>query len=494
MTIITEKKTIKEILTKKLNSKLEEFRVCCKNSTQVEFCYFIASLNFTNVREAFQSRGVSDKIIRITNTDTFKYIISSLIKYGNISTEVSPPFNLTRINELIGRTKELNSFFQSLNFLELFNTYQYNTETEQLKISIQELGTSEETEQLNLYGIRIQEHLTNNLNLKQTTEIIDELFNKYMLIDDLIQEHYGFSLKDIKNMFNTLIMAYKERFEEAFYKFILDNEDLIDHLNIFNHLHYTKLLVFNKSQLDILNPKLYSFLGFLSFDSNEFILDEMRYHYIDKKPVIKVKDMYLISLELLFQGIQTHIHYELLETKNLGERYKKRLSSCFEDEISQIASFHGFRTIDKNKYLYDGKKELGDIDLIVESENGELLYIEAKCHALHSSVQAHDPIEMKRSLGKQRKDWESKVQARIDYLNNENSCNFRYIIVTKNPEILSHFSKLLVLSIQEFDYWLSGDCKLTFDKICDELYDKTKSKSLDLTQYIYPNMRFERQY
>ena len=86
-----------------------------------------------------------------------------------------------------------------------------------------------------------------------------------------------------------------------------------------------------------------------------------------------------------------------------------------------------------------------------------------------------------------KKDWESKVHKRYIHLidNNEKyniKKTFKYLIVTKYPEILSHDSDYLVLTIDEFNFYLQNDFQFSnFRDLCDELY---KHKKLDEQEII----------
>ncbi|MBA7542947.1 hypothetical protein ES705_35272 [subsurface metagenome] len=67
------------------------------------------------------------------------------------------------------------------------------------------------------------------------------------------------------------------------------------------------------------------------------------------------------------------------------------------------------------------------------------------------------------------------------------SSNFKYLIVSKSPEIVSHFSQYLILSINEFEYWLkTRDLNTTFEDVLKDywkIYDSPfTSKQLSQMQ------------
>jgi phage anti-repressor protein len=71
-----------------------------------------------------------------------------------------------------------------------------------------------------------------------------------------------------------------------------------------------------------------------------------------------------------------------------------------------------------------------------------------------------DIAKTKQHLTHLQNEWEVKVKRRYDHLIANRgkysfTNNYSYIVVSKYPEIISHYSELLILSIQEFEVWLA---------------------------------------
>ncbi|QRM18222.1 hypothetical protein GBK02_01840 [Dechloromonas sp. TW-R-39-2] len=145
------------------------------------------------------------------------------------------------------------------------------------------------------------------------------------------------------------------------------------------------------------------------------------------------------------------------------------------DSFQNVRDF-GYREIGRDIFLKHGKQNLGDIDLALHHDgSGHTLLVEGKGHALPLDVYFNSPLAIAAHL-KRTRDWENKVQGRIRYLKNHN-LDFKvtepcdYIIVTLHPEMLSHVSSVMTLSIKEFQHWLaSGRNVCQFSEFFENFY------------------------
>ncbi|MBI3519038.1 MAG: hypothetical protein HY062_06735 [Bacteroidetes bacterium] len=96
--------------------------------------------------------------------------------------------------------------------------------------------------------------------------------------------------------------------------------------------------------------------------------------------------------------------------------------------------------------------------------------------------------------------WEKKVLKRVEHfkVNHQNysiPSTYKYIVVSSFPEIISHYSELLVLSTNEFENWLkegrtSEDFKIitdSFYKIHEKNYSDEDLKNLTKSGIIFGN-------
>jgi hypothetical protein len=173
-------------------------------------------------------------------------------------------------------------------------------------------------------------------------------------------------------------------------------------------------------------------------------------------------------------------HFTLLESEESKQAYMNRKSMQFIDQIVSAASTVGFEEIGRDVYLMEGKNTIGDIDLIMRNkETGNTLLIEAKNHALPLDVYFVSAAAIKRHVDSTR-DWEKKVRRRIDHLRGDKSTYpltepWDYIIVSRMPEPISHVTDLLVLSLDEFQFWVRENPRLTaFSDIYSAIYIRNR--------------------
>jgi hypothetical protein len=217
-------------------------------------------------------------------------------------------------------------------------------------------------------------------------------------------------------------------------------------------------------------------INYLTFDKNEFDEKQLRFHQITRTPLIKINKFYIVSPELLLDSLFTNIHYSLLESTEIKNNYKKIQSNQFINKIVEVSNPFGFTEVLRELELFEGNKQIGDIDLIIKDKVGNYILIEAKNHALPLDVYFKDVIKTKDHLDELQKNWEKKVLKRIDYLKKKHleysiPSSYQYIVVSKFPEIISHYSNILILSLKEFEYWLLKErWTQDFEEIIDNFY------------------------
>ncbi|MBA7542946.1 hypothetical protein ES705_35271 [subsurface metagenome] len=135
----------------------------------------------------------------------------------------------------------------------------------------------------------------------------------------------------------------------------------------------------------------------------------MQYNLIARQPIIEKDEYYIISPELILDSIFINSHYSLLEIGELKELYKMRSSKIFVDNIRQKAERFGFDEFARDLELYEGKNQIGDLDLVVKNGEDEFLLIEAKNHSLPMNVYFHDFEATKNRLSQLINEWENKT-------------------------------------------------------------------------------------
>ena len=101
--------------------------------------------------------------------------------------------------------------------------------------------------------------------------------------------------------------------------------------------------------------------------------------------------------------------------------------------------------------------------MLRHKDSGQYLLVEAKNHALPLDVLFRSHTHTEKHLERTR-GWEKKVKSRLEFLARRGvevgiTGSYKYVIVSLHPEILSHASEILVLSIDEFDLWMAAGCE-----------------------------------
>jgi hypothetical protein len=227
--------------------------------------------------------------------------------------------------------------------------------------------------------------------------------------------------------------------------------------------------------------KIFALIEKLTFKPDQFDENEIRYHLLSRTPIIKVSsETFLCSPQLILDSLYINTNYSLLENQETKEKYKARSSEVFVNKIIEICNKFGYKKERLEVELRKGKKQLGDIDIILKNDENHYLLIEAKNHALPLDVYFGN-IEATQKHLQKLKDWDKKVSQRQEHLNNHYndygiSKSFRYIIVSLRPEIISHYSEHIVVSIRELEDWLKLNC-VNFNELFKQIYDDTISLS-----------------
>ncbi len=481
------KKVIEADLINDIKKDLAVLRLIVERCGIEELFYFLASINFEYHNGQARGADPDEKVIEIQHVDIYKYLIGYLLTEGVFEEKPSRNPDPLLIEALVNTVRIINSKYQGINLIHLFTEAELDTTTDQIKVDISELGKNERVQKFNKYSIRIQDNLQDGLGLKSLGQSLQEFYDEFNEHNDLFTTVFEGNITDFLNSIWRIHYLFLERVSKKESDFTITNEMLIDSTDLSNHINFSKLLIFSSEELGN------SFLKILDkfiFKTAEFDPMELRYDQVSRTPIIKLGKNYLVSFELLIGSLQLNTHYTLMSDKSIGEMYKKRISSQFEEKIIKVAKRLGYRVANRNLMLYEGKNMIGDVDLILENSSiSHKIHIEAKCYALHANIQAHDPKIISENLNKQKEDWEYKVKRRKSRLTGQvNDGNIEYIIVTKNPEILGHFSDLLVLSLEEFETYLKNT-ELTFEEIIEEHYSREYPQKMETYNRLFPSIR-----
>ena len=237
-------------------------------------------------------------------------------------------------------------------------------------------------------------------------------------------------------------------------------------------------MIFTDSELENeLDDIFIKYLHNNSYDATQLSDSELRFNYISRKPFLRGNNFMIMSPELVFDSIMDNCHYTLLEHDASKNAYQAEYGRQFVNEVAQPAEKNGYVIKGRDIYLGSSRKSIGDIDLVLEnSQTGHTLFIECKNHKLPLDVQFRTTGKVKKHIESTLK-WERKVQKRIDHLKGPSpdytvEGMWDYVIVSFMPQPLSHQSELLIMSIREFELWLSNTPRArSFPELFKQIYE-----------------------
>lgn len=418
------------------------------------------------------------------NMDSIKYVIQMIIKFGKVNHLDKNDFtgsNLLqaqkRYIDLRTRADEISSQNELFGLLELSPDVKLVNE----KLIRSDLtDVNEEMMKLHEYGARAD--YLNNIK-KENILKSDDYFKLFMEetepYKDLYRDVLFAKTEEVVETYKVLFENVTHKIDDVSKRFKQDKDGLVYPYNIENMVRL--LPCFCDGYVDVLK-KYQETAGFFIFNHilNKEDIDvyNLKFYQLSRKPFINIAGVMIISPELILESMFIDSHYSLLETP-YAEEYKKTTSDLFLTKITNIAGKYGFEEIRRDYDLYDGKRKIGDLDLILKKDDFYLI-IEAKNHNLPLEVYFHDLQVTKKHLEQLKSGWIKHVTERLNHVKEHHNeinigCNFNYIVVSKFPEPISHFSDISCFAIEEFKKWLEyGDYQMSFSDFYKRYYENDK--------------------
>ncbi len=460
---------------------IKRIKLLCTKLTYGELAYCIYYLHVSRILKQKELKSLTNMSIDRFN-DVLKHSISCIFKYSNIS-RIQRNDYIIDVDKSILMTKLINhlhNLHETSLLLTVFDHIELEGERNQnLKIDFSNITNDSEREKTFKYSARFQKSITREKEKPRSHIIhLDEFIKKYSQYDVISKDIFGLEIEEIVDKLNKLLsICINNMMSNETNMLHLENGN-IDIQNIETLRQTVKSFIFNEKIIfEIFGKKGMKFIREFTFKKSEFKSHELNYHYIVRSPILKIRNEYIVVPELLLDSLFSNFHYTLLENKQHSEKHKKIMSDIFVNEILDIGKKYGFVYFTSELELYQGKNKLGDIDLILRHEKLDFdILIEAKNHTVPLSVYHGVYEEINKRLKELKSGWENKVDKRYKHLigNYEKyniKKNFKYLIVTRYPEILSHHSDYLVLSTFEFDFYLQNNTDFSnFSDLFNELY------------------------
>lgn len=505
--------TQKDIALTKLSEEIQkDIATAVELSKQcgvVELLYYLYYFHWIRQLNFFpNAQSENPHLIRAFSNaleDSYKYIISLISKYGSWkirqpNKKYFPELNIKLVHLLSKHVNLINSKYENISMVQLFDVEVYGERNRYAKIDMSSADTNSDVKKMLDYYLRIDEdNNIKKISKKSTEDLIASFKEEYSPFDDLFEIELGINVEEfcwfISHLTTTVTEDIASRVE-TFEKYENGNVNVMSSLTFFN---YVAGYVLKKDSIfDGIDKKFQKLIERLTFNAELFDENNLRYHYITRCPIIEYGEYVFISPELVLDSLFTNIHYSLIESETIKQKYMARKADLFLSKIASIASRYGYTEVKREYDLFEGKNKIGDIDIYFRNDANEYLLIEAKNHALPMDVYFKDISKTNEHLTYLKNEWEKKVVRRVNHLkSNHNSygipANYQYIVVSRFPEVISHNSDLFVVSIQEFEIWLEKHKSVTkFETFNSIVYGDigTRFKKEDMDELKSANIIF----
>lgn len=488
-----EKNKALEKLRSEIDKNIETAVEMAQHCGLLEFLYFIYQLHWTRLLHLFpNAKNQNTQVLSAyTNTieESLKHIISLTAKFGHWSFAVPkekglPFLNIKLVQLLLKQGNLINSKYETESMIQLFDVQVSGERNQLLKIDMSNAETDPEVKILFNYFLRIDEdNDIKKSSKKNQSALIQNFKNEYKPFSELFEEELGVTIDEFCWLNEQLLLKVTDRVKSKQHLFDLLPNGNVDVQSEATFIHFSQcFLQDKKALLDGFDPKFLAVIDRLTFKPEQFNEKQLRFHQVTRQPVFEHRSMVIISPELVLDSLFTNIHYSLIESSATKNKYIARQASLFLDKVAKIAKNYGYFEVERERDLYEGKNQIGDIDIILKNNQDHYILIEAKNHVLPMDIYFKDVIKTKEHLVYLQNEWEKKVRRRSEHLLNSHSKyaipkEHLYIVVSRFPEIISHYSDLLVLSLQEFDVWLQKYSTITtFVDFHHKHYEMRESK------------------
>lgn len=489
--MISEKERALEKLNLEIRKDIRKLIDSGSNTCFSELLYFAYLLHTNRLRNMYPdiARGVSVEMMQVYTSlteETLKYLIQICVKFG-LKRYNSEPYNHFLISNMIQSGNILNSKYESKSLIDLFEVEVYGERDRYLKLDMKAVNSNDDVKRFFDYFIRIDRDNTIKKSKERYPKFLVNFEKEYKDYEDLFEQEMGIELNQFVQIYKFIIDTIIERGKKIEPTLPTLPNGNINDLDFRSFIKISNSYIFDQDEIQKhFGLSGVCMVGKLIFSSERFNPNELRYYELTRRPIIRLSGkQLLVSPELMLDSLFTNTHYSLLESSTrVKEEYKQRYADKFLDSIAKIADKHGFREYDRNINLYEGKNMIGDIDLLVKNDNNQHLLIEAKNHALPLSVYFKDLQSTQAHLRDLKEKWEKKVLKRqkhldINYEKYGIGSNFKYIVVSRFPEIISHYSNLLILSLYEFETWMEDG--FSYNKTFADIYSIAYASKNDLS-------------
>lgn len=420
-------------------------------------------MRVTRVVKAKQFHS-GEKALMSLAEDAFAYAVQFVYKYGRRGNTV----RLDDYYRLIKISRFVNNGFEMETMLRYFPFQQFGDRLQHFKIYLGGVLADENKSRIFDYAARQEmDSFLRQVNWP-VEKLIGELFPPSM--DPEFGQVFGLNVQDVTDFYSALVAEVSSKLSQAAQLMPQIAPDRIDVTSgeSFRVARFAYTIDY-ETFLSQFGTRKQSFRTFLlkqalrRSDVNEF---ELRYFAIWRRHILRLdRRHFTFSPEITMSSPNFGLHYALLEDPRTKDSYQAKRAAQFQSRVESSLVASDLHIIARNIDAKLGKRELGDVDILAEDSN-YYFNIECKGAVLPLRVYFHD-FDYIRDIHlpylRDTKGWEKKVVARQEWLNaNRDQLELTGIkpltslIISDNPEILSHYANTLCLSLHEFPLWYSA--------------------------------------
>lgn len=463
--------------------RAERLAAACGIWELLRLCYLLRLSRMYAMDPSLQGKLTKAQLAELHLSDeAVKYAIGLVAKHGSwasvsVLSYSHEQYDNDLLEELMRHARHINANFEMDKLLHIANL-RVEGERDQDAVLDMDLERIDPKRAIYLwYGLRIERFTSRGKEgFKSIPELVAVVRQEVAGLEEQFAETFGLSLDSycagwiqLKSMFETKVQAALDR---------IDPQNTghfdVDQVNTF--VAMAGAMYFSDREFDSsLSASFVKYLRSQSFEPGSLQGDELRFHYLTRRPFLIGRGFAVLSSDLCFDSIVDNLRFTLLESSGSKHAYKAAASAKFLDQVAENAKSNGYVEVAREVDLKQGKSEIGDIDLVLfNASTNHTLLVEGKNHALPLAVYFCSPNDIDDHVTTTR-DWEKKVKRRIAHLRSETSSykvsgDWDYIVVSRMPEPLAHYTDLLVLCIDEFKQWI-GQTPMEFQ--FEEFYRRT---------------------
>lgn len=449
----------------------------------LRYCYLLRlNRSFVATPERREKLSYADLSTVQLRDEALKYAAALVAKHGKWRDDLKlgnslNGFDNERVQLLERVTRHINTKFETEKLLHIFDVRVQGARDQDCLLDLASIPTDPKRIMYKDFGLRIEKSTARSKDDLLTVEaLLDKLRGDFADMADLFAAETGISFDAYCKGMLEVSEIWKIRGEVA-HAICEIKHETVDPEAKETFVAFARSMLYTDTELEAaLTPEFIAYLKRNPFDAANQSDAELRFHYLSRRPFLIGNGFVILSPELVYDSVNSNMHFTLLESQSAKDKYKNHGSRRFIDQIASIASQAGYQETARDVYLKKGKNDLGDIDLVLRHDvTGHSILIEAKNHALPLGVYFVSPDVVEEHAERTR-DWEKKVQRRIDHLCGSAPSyslpgTWDYLIVSRMPEPLSHLSNLRVLSLAEFEHWVRQDpLPTTFNEVYNALY------------------------